>query len=504
MPPANESALAVLARRFLFEGQPTLRCRSFWLGNAEIRDFNCSGDCASILWRDSSGSAWSNFANEALMSRPRHRPSKVRQPRAPRRWPLRVLLAALTIGAVLVIAPWTALVLAKSAITRREPETALRWLRCAEWFRQHRAEIRFLQARCWRRLGQTEEFRTAIQAAAQAGYPTPRLEREQILLQAQLGRLNEVEDQIPRILQTAEEDTAEACEAYVSGLLLNFRQVEALRVIDSWSKDYPGDLYPVLIQGQVHQNAGKLEEAEAAYRQALAMSPHSRAVQQNLADVLVSAQKIEPALELYRRLTADTQRRDAAWLQIAKCERLRGDLDAAQRALSQIRDRARFTDGSLDLQEGLVALDQQRFEQAALALDRAKRANPRSVEIRHARAQALRGAQRNEDAAKEAEFVATAQAELSRGDQLHDQIVANPLDPRLRLEIGKILLKYGDPVRGVVWVQSALNLRPTYRDANLTLATYYEEQASKSPQSASLARQYRARAADATAETDLR
>jgi tetratricopeptide (TPR) repeat protein len=426
----------------------------------------------------------------------RNRNSKRTGPRPRRRWIARGAFIVAAVLIVVFLAPWSALQLARSALARRDPETALLWLQRASWFGQYRGEISFLQARSLRRLGRTDEFRIALESAAKSGCPTERLAREQTLLMAQMGLLRDIEADIPRILQTAGDDAAEACEAYVNGLLLNFRQVEALKVIESWSQDYPADPHPELIRGQIQQNSGKFADAEAAYRRALQLQPHSRDIQQRLADLLLQSKKIDAALELFRPLTADPQRRDAAWLQIAKCERVRGDIAAAHEALQQIQDRGRLSQGELALQEGLVALAREDYSAAATELERARDANPKSVEARHALAQALRGCGRNAEAAVESQQVAAAQAELSRADHLHDLVASDPLDPRPRLEIGKILIQYGDAVRGVIWVQSALNLQPDLREANQALAEYYEGQAKTAPQYSALAEQYRARAGE--------
>ena len=86
------------------------------------------------------------------------------------------------------------------------------------------------------------------------------------------------------------------------------------------------------------------------------------------------------------------------------------------------------------------------------------------------------------------------ESELLRSDRLQQELALHPNDFEIRLEIGKILLQYGDAARGKAWVQSVINLFPGHRDANLILANYYESLGDSSKQHAALASQYRSRA----------
>ena len=408
---------------------------------------------------------------------------------------MRIWLAALALIAVCYfVSPYTFLFLARSSLTQRDPQAALYWLSKARWFGPHQGEIEFLRARCFRRMGDLEQFRSSMQAALNQGYPARLLEREQILMLAQVGRLREVEARMPEILVNANEDAGEVCEAYVSGLLLNFQQEQALTVIDSWSKDYPSDPQPELIRAQVLQNAGRFKEAEAAYTQALKRAPSSSEIRLRLGLSLLANQKIDQAKTHFQSLQSDAKYRDTANLQLSRCERMRGDLAKSQASLDQIRDPERLLEGDLELEKGLLALDKGEFEAAVISLERVKPRQPGSLEVGHALARALRGAGRVEQAATEARRVAESQTKLSRADQLQAEIARDPNNLDLRLEIGQILLEHGDPKRGVSWLKSALNLDPNHSRANLALGEYYQSLGPASVENMKLSRMYLERA----------
>ncbi|HEY0981828.1 tetratricopeptide repeat protein [Schlesneria sp.] len=383
---------------------------------------------------------------------------------------------------------------ARTLLARREPQPALAWLDRARWFGTYHGEIEFLRARAYRRLGDLDRFRTSMQAALEQGYPARLLEREQVLMLAQVGRLREVEAKLPDILVNANEDSGEVCEAYVGGLLLNFQQERALAVIDSWSKDYPHDPQPELIRAQVLQNAGRFKEADAAYLQAMKRAPHSSEIKMRRALALLADRKIEPARALLQTLLTDTQYHDRASLQIAHCERILGNHAQSQAALDQITDPGKLPDEDLKLEQGLLALDQGNFQIAVECLEQVKKLQPRSLEVGHALARALRGAGRIDEATSEAHRVVESEAQLSRVDKLQVEVAGNPANLELRLDIGKTLLKYGDPKRGVSWLQSVLNLDPGNRDANLALGDYYQSLDPPSAENEKLANIYLERA----------
>lgn len=166
-------------------------------------------------------------------------------------------------------------------------------------------------------------------------------------------------------------------------------------------------------------------------------------------------------------------------------------------ALKQIQHEDGLPSGDLSLERGFLAFDQERFDDAIGFLSQAKQSQPRSIEIGNALASALRASGQKEEGDREAQRIATAQSELLRSDRLQQELSGHPDDFELRLEIGTILLRDGDPSRGKAWVQSVINLFPGHRRANLLLAEYYESLAESSPRYAEFAEQYRARVQEA-------
>lgn len=410
------------------------------------------------------------------------------------RWRLPAALALLVV-LVWMALPFGALHQARQALAQRHFQSARAWLDWAEGWSGTTAESAFLRARAYRREGDLTRCREWLVKAREAGNPIERLEREQTLLLAQIGELKGIEPTIAKLLQSSDEDLPEVCEAFVAGLLLHFRHSEALLILQHWSQDFPRDPWPHVLQGRIYRGAGRLAEAEAAYRRASELEPASLDYLQTLADVMLDARRTDAAMPIYQTLTEEPATADYAWLKLAKCHRLLGQLPEAGVVLDRIRQPDRLPPGELELQRGLAAVDGGEYLRALDFLQEARHAQPRSLEVRHGMVQALRGAGRHADAAAEAELLARAEGALARSNQLHDDVIKNPTDPEPRVAIGRILLEFGDVARGVAWLRSAISLSPRHPEANRALAEYYEGQID-SPESRQLAAHYRRQLSD--------
>jgi tetratricopeptide (TPR) repeat protein len=422
-------------------------------------------------------------------------PKQTESPKSRRKWRVRIVSFMCTAGIIVFGAPYVGIHFAEQALTRRDANAAITWLDWAAIWGSQKGRIEFLRARSLRRLGSLDGFRLALTTAAEHGYSKEALDREQVLLMAQMGQLRHVEHRIGTILRTVADDAAEVCEAYTNGLLVNLRQTEALNVVDHWAKDYPHDAQPEVVRGLILKSINRVKRAEDAFRKAVALDADSVDARRELGAILLDSRRLDEALVIFERFKEDSELRDFALLQISKCHRQRGDLTAAEQALAALSERPSLPAGDIALQYGLLCLDRQRFEEAMKYLTEALAAQPRAIEAQHATAQALRGLGRFEEAAIQSQLVAEAETELSRIGSLHDQVVAHPSATEPRLEIAKIELRYGNPHRGLVCLKGVLNIQPDHLETLETLAEYYEASKETNDELAVLADEYRKRAA---------
>lgn len=369
--------------------------------------------------------------------------------------------------------------LARRALQARDARRALEHLQAVEPAAPDHAELNFLLARTYRRLGRLDLVRTRIERAWKSGYSIDRLKREQWLALAQAGQLREAEPHLPRLLAEPGEDGPEICEAFINGYLQTYRFQEAAGLLDAWQADYPNDPQPEYIRGLYAEHNGRDSEAAEAYRRALRLAPDRRDVRMALAQVLVDLRRHDEAAEqIGRLLKEDPENPDlrAGW---GQCLMEQGRLSQAREIFVGLLKAhpdhfgSRLALGQLEFKAG-------RPQDALKWLEPVVEEQPLHYSARFALASALQAAGRREEAARHFEYVAAAQRGLSRARELMDRVKADPKDTELRYQIGTILLQYDSPAEGAGWLRSVLELQPDHRPTHLALADYYEGRANRS------------------------
>lgn len=395
-------------------------------------------------------------------------------------WPGRVWLAG--------VPKWQA----RRALADRQPERAQQWLDVVDRLAVHDGEAEFLRARAFRKQGRLDKTRDALLRAAKLGYPVERLEREQWLALAQAGQLREAEPHLPGLLTDPEEDAAEICEAYVTGFIRGHRADQAAALLDVWAADFPDDPLPWLMRGKLLIELSQWPQAEQALEKARSLRPDDPEAAYYLASVFVERRRLPEALELYERSATaaeDDEARGRALIGQVRCLRTLGRSEDARRVTEEI---LRKSPGNRDalIELGRLEADAGNFDEAVAALGKADARSHPDIEVRYAWAGALRGAGRVDDARAEFERVGKAQTELARATGLVNRVLKSPADVDARYEAGRIFLEYGEPEKGLIWLQSVLNYAPAHGPTCRLLADYYRRRSADDPRFAELARFY--------------
>lgn len=379
---------------------------------------------------------------------------------------------------------------AETALRAHDADAALIWLHRAQRFAPRDARIEFLLARAYRKQGLMNDVREHLQRAWNLGYSVPLLDREQWLASAQTGQLNMAEPHLAELLTDPQGDSADICEAFVNGFFLNYRLQDALRLLQPWIADFPGDPHPLVIRAKIFEETRRWQDAEQDLRHALALSPRHAEAACELGRVLTEQKQPQAAFEFYQQAANDPALRVEALLGRAKCLRLTGQAEAAR---AQLNELAMLDPDSLAvlLELGRLASDSGRYAEAVDILRKGFAREPANLELRYALAVALRGAGKPDEARAHFEFQAKGQAARVRAWRLISGVELNPGDLPARYEIGTIFLQYGPEDKGVIWLQSVLDYDPGHREAHARLAEYYEQRAGQSPEFAKLAKHHR-------------
>lgn len=336
------------------------------------------------------------------------------------------------------------------------------------------AEVHLLLARNARRLGQLQPFLDHLRQAQELGLAQERIEREQLLLQAQAGNMEQVEPHLTRLLRRDATDLNEVCAAIVAGYVHNYEFGPAFRYLEAWEKDFPNDPEPHIMRARIRQSWHNVREAERELRQALALRPTWRGLPQMLAQVLTEQNRMEEAAELLAEVARSNPADNR--LQLAWADSLirTGRLAEAQTLLAQLES---VETTSADLLFGLGRIDlwEGETERGLERLTRARELDPQRNEIRYAYAQALAQAGRLDESREEREAVERSTRAQARIFELSEQLVKTPQDLETRLEIGRTLLSEGD-AEGVAWLETILRFEPEHQPAHRALADYFAAQ----------------------------
>ncbi len=364
--------------------------------------------------------------------------------------------------------------LAREAALDGDPERARRALERALQATPRSAEVHLQLASNARRLGALQPFLDHLQQAQDLGIAPEQIEREQLLLQAQTGNMEQVEPHLPRLLRRDATDLNEVCAAIVAGYVHNYEFGPAFRYLEAWEKDFPNDPEPHIMRARIRQSWHNVREAERELRRALALRPTWRGLPQMLAQVLTEQNRMEEAAELLaevaRRNPADN-RLQLAW---ADCLIRTGRLAEAQTLLERLET---VEPTSVDLLFGLGRIDLWGgdTERGLARLTQARELDPQRNDVRYAYAQALAQAGRLEESGKEREAVERSTRAQARIFELSELLVKTPQDLETRLEIGRTLLSEGD-AEGVAWLETILRFEPEYQPAHKALADYFSAQ----------------------------
>lgn len=380
---------------------------------------------------------------------------------------------------------------AERKLAAHEEAQALEWISRAAQRDSHNPQTLLIQARAHRRAGQIEAAVEDLTELHRLTGPTDDLQREQWLVEAQVGDLQNLEQHLADMLIDPRGRAADICETFVNSCMLNYRFNDAKRVLKVWQADFPRDPLPPYYRGRILEHQGDWDQAVTEFETALKLDPEHIPSAYNLARVRLAQNNVEAALENYRRCTNLQKNHAAALVGTAVCLRLQQDVDAARNKLEQARqlpeaqilkdfqgvgDPVYVAQSAIQLEQGQLELAAGHYEQAVSHLTEALKRNPKDRKARLALANALRGQGKLDEAQEQLKIVAQTQEAIKRLDECFDQLQADLNNADLRAEIGTIFLNYISENQGVVWLKNALYYDPENKLAKQTLSEYYKKQ----------------------------
>ncbi len=358
---------------------------------------------------------------------------------------------------------------ARRALARHDARTALSRLDLAESLNPKSGAIQFWMARAHRRLGQMDRAHERLARASRLGYSAEALDLEAMLALAQAGRMPLSDPRLLARMMNPGDDAPELYEAAVQGSLRSFRLDDARSLLDAWEGDQADSPQPHMYRGLVLSHQGAWPEAADSFGRALALAPWRNDVRLHLARALRESRDYRRAVGLYRQYLVGEADDPDALFGLGMCLDSLGKSQEARETYVRVltlkpdHDEARLAIGKLDSTHGRAA-------EAIAWLEPAVARSPHEQDLRLAYAWALQIVGR--PAREHFEFAARAQAASATVKHLVRRVVDNPRDVELRYAIGAMLLQYGRPQEGVVWLESVLQIQPDHQRARDALAAH--------------------------------
>ena len=130
--------------------------------------------------------------------------------------------------------------MAQNAISSRRLDSADWWLNVSRSVSSSNALSDFLQARAERKRGNLDKMSNHLKAAFKKGFDPNRLDREQDLAAASLGRLTkDVEDRLNIWLVETNTEVGEIIDSYANGLTAVSRFDNAMELLKVWEENAP-------------------------------------------------------------------------------------------------------------------------------------------------------------------------------------------------------------------------------------------------------------------------
>lgn len=340
------------------------------------------------------------------------------------RWGLKLTLALVVfVGVPLGIYYWNQhasgdhLTAAKDAVQQRDFATALREFDLYLNQMPKHTEARLLAAQTARRAGQFEVADRHLRLFREEGGSREEAELELELRASQTGAKVDNALQVLAFCRAHPENTATNAmlEALAQGLLAKPNPPLAIQCLDLWlgrSLSRADQAQGYFWRGQALDMQGLAPEAAADYRQALTLVPNHFEARLRLAQFLTRDNPNE-ARTLLEQLYTETPLRADVRLQLARCERLLGELTKAAQRLALLREELPNDLGVL-VEAGALAIDQGNPAAAEPLLRQAVQLAPQRRDPNMELLRCLRALRKDDEAKKQQAKVQEIDDEIQR------------------------------------------------------------------------------------------
>ena len=372
------------------------------------------------------------------------------------------------------VAAWDHLTAGRAALDRDDPTEARRRLdACLRVWPTDR-EANLVAAKAARRCGDLAAALKFLAQVERVGGRSADIELERALGQVQAGRLAGVEAPLLRTLADGDAESSEIVAVLVPHYLADFRIAEAGTLSAKWVELRPESAKAWAYRADALERLRKTDEALAAFRRVVELSPTDRAARLNLARLAVENHRpLDEASRHLEGLVAADPDDAPALVQLAACREAQGRPDDAAALLDRVIAGSAGDAKALHLR-GRLELNRGNVPAATAFVRRAAALGPADVETLYTLYLCVQQTGTPAEVRAAEERYRRCDADLKRVAELARTIAASPDDPDPRREIGELFLRNGRVADGLRWLDSALRIDPGHAATHRVLAAHHD------------------------------
>ena len=417
---------------------------------------------------------------------------------APVRWTFR-RWAVTSLGVILLswICVW-GIPIAWRTLCEQRLQSALYWERWTDaeiWLqRLHSDNVQNTQndvdqARIQRKQGLVKEAHKSLLRAARRGHSPAELQREEWLIEAQIGNLSAAEGPLLTDLEQGR-DSSEIFAVLAEGYLRSGQFAKGDLLLTQWLQTEPRHWKGHFLQAQFFSLLERWRPAAEEFRAALRFHPGHADSEFHLAEALLNLSEAQSALPLLRRSIAHWPDRPLVAVALARALMETGEPSAAVTVLEEwSRRQPHSTTIGVALGRALLACG--RFEEVVSLHQQKANRGCADPELRFQLGTALVRCARPVEAEPHLLFAARGHEELEAAIRLRADARQTPGAVATQLELAALLLRYEQESEAFLWLRGIMARDPRHREAHQLLANYYERTAAWDETRRSLAVEHR-------------
>ncbi len=349
-----------------------------------------------------------------------------------------------------------------------------------------RADMHFRAARFARRADRLKEAERHLRICRELEGVTPANGLEASLLEAQNGRVHEVESALHNLVLQKHPEAPIILEALAKGYIRIYRINSAARSLSLLLEQNPNHGEALVLRSRLLAHSSRVVEALQDLRRAVELYPDNDAWQQELAELLLQQNLAEEALPHYQHLCQRRSRDITILVGLVRCWNLLGKGAECRPLIESLLERDPENPFLL-ADRGQLELETGNDSEAERCLRRAFARMPTDYQIGYKLFTCLSRQGKETEAHELLKQLNQLQTDMLRLRQIVSEVEKNKSGADLHCEAGRICLRYEQNEEAIRWFLGALQDDPRHVPTHQALAECYERMGE--PQAAAYHRQ---------------